>query len=596
MDPNLMARVRNSLLVLSVAAASLFCFVEARIVLDPISVLYVPYDYDVNGTGLYKIAGGASEQSTYDYQNHLLYISGDYFIQIVDVSDPSEPNIIYRHALDSPSNDIEVCGDVVGFVQNGATYRVDTGTLSLYNLYDVENGNWSRLYEIPVGSIPDMLYFTKDCQTIVVVNEGEYGVTADPDVYVDPEGLVSIIRLDQDLANGYRITNLNFTRFNEDAESYEERGVRYLYKNTTFSQNLEPEYIAFSSDDRTAYISLQENNAIAVIDLNSEDIVDIYPLGEKSWKDLRIDASDMDGGTELRQYDIYSFYQPDAIKYFEVDGTGYIVTANEGAGVEYSDWAEEKRGKALVEDGLVWAESDLLSALNDTAQLGRLKFSQYEGVNSSRFNKLDRFYFFGGRSISIRRASDMALVHDTGDEIERQSSVLLREVFNADTKPINVSPSEASDLRSDDSGAECESLAFGELDGRRILFVGIERLSAIAIYTFAPGSAVPVFDGFHRAGGIDRTYEQLLADRNLGDLDPEDIKFLSSEKSPTNSPMLVVTNNIAGSIAFYDVTDVPDSTMTTPTSGSSANHADSFLTLAWIVASIVQFTLRRQFM
>lgn len=73
-------------------------------------------------------------------------------------------------------------------------------------------------------------------------------------------------------------------------------------------------------------------------------------------------------------------------------------------------------------------------------------------------------------------------------------------------------------------GPECESLAFAEVNGTRLLFVGIERLSAIAIFTFPSGSAIPEFDSFHRAGGTDRSYDQLLIDREMGDLDPEDIK------------------------------------------------------------------------
>ncbi|XP_011675431.2 mesenchyme-specific cell surface glycoprotein isoform X2 [Strongylocentrotus purpuratus] len=526
----------------------------ARFTLNPISVLYVPYEFDATtGEGLYGLVKGPSEQSSYDYKNHLLYIAGDTYVQIANISDAANPAIIHSRPVSSSVNDIEVCGDYVGYLENGIAHKNAQGMLHLMRAYNTTSRNWTDYLEIPVGSVPDMLYFTKDCQTIVVVNEGEYDETDVPGVFIDPEGTVSIIRLDSGRSEGYTINHLNFTAFNERAAEYEAKGVRYSYKNSTFSQNLEPEYVAISSDDSTAYIALQENNAIAVINIGTETIEEIYSLGLKSWKDLKLDVSDRDGGIVFRNHDIYSMYQPDAIKYFDVGGTGYIATANEGATVEYPTWTEEKRGKSLVDDGLVWGESPLISALNDTSQLGRLKFSQYEGINASRFGKIDQLVFYGGRSISIRKASDLSLVYDSGDVIEVKSSQELTNVFNTDTKPLTGAPEGSADTRSDDYGPECESLAFAEVNGTRLLFVGIERLSAIAIFTFPSGSAIPEFDSFHRAGGTDRSYDQLLIDREVGDLDPEDIKFLPYEKSPTGKDFLIVTNNIAGTIAFYDV-------------------------------------------
>nr|XP_054768930.1 mesenchyme-specific cell surface glycoprotein-like [Lytechinus pictus] len=543
---NISASIWLVLLTVSLSAA--------RFTLRPISVLYVPYEFNsTTGKGLYGLVKGPSEQSSYDYKTHLLYIAGDTYVQIANITDAANPAIIHSRPVRSSVNDIEVCGDIVGYLENGIAHKNAQGTLHLLHTYNMTSRNWTEYLEIPVGSVPDMLYFTKDCHTIVVVNEGEYGETDVPGEFIDPEAIVSIIKLDSESSDGYRINNLNFTSFNERAAEYEARGVRYPFKNSTFSQNLEPEYVAISSDDSTAYIALQENNAIAVINIAEERIEEIYSLGAKSWKNLNLDASNRDGGIVFRNYDIYSLYQPDAIRYFDVDGTGYIATANEGGSVEYPTWTEEKRGKSLVDDGLVWGESPLISALNDTSKLGRLKFTQYEGINASRFGKIDQLHFFGARSISIRKASDLSLVYDSGDVIEVESSRELTNVFNTDTKPLSATPEGAADTRSDDYGPECESLAFAEVDGTRLLFVGIERLSAIAIFSFPSGSAIPEFDSFYRAGGTNKTYDQLLEDKNVGDLDPEDIKFISNEKSPTGKDFLIVTNNIAGTIAFYDV-------------------------------------------
>ena len=76
----------------------------------------------------------------------------------------------------------------------------------------------------------------------------------------------------------------------------------------------------------------------------------------------------------------------------------------------------------------------------------------------------------------------------------------------------------------DYQGPECESIEFGTLDGRRLLFVGVDRTAAILIYSFASDEVIPTFESVYRAGGRSETFQDLLDNRNLGDLDPEDLK------------------------------------------------------------------------
>jgi len=40
----------------------------------------------------------------------------------------------------------------------------------------------------------------------------------------------------------------------------------------------------------------QENNAVAVFDMATNTITDIYGLGFKDWSQKKMDASDIDGG------------------------------------------------------------------------------------------------------------------------------------------------------------------------------------------------------------------------------------------------------------------------------------------------------------
>src|SRR5690606_28785568 len=66
---------------------------------------------------------------------------------------------------------------------------------------------------------------------------------------------------------------------------------------TTVPQDLEPEYITVSRDSHTAWVTLQENNAIAKIDIRSATVVDVVGLGAKdhSQSGNGIDASNSDG-------------------------------------------------------------------------------------------------------------------------------------------------------------------------------------------------------------------------------------------------------------------------------------------------------------
>lgn len=60
--------------------------------------------------------------------------------------------------------------------------------------------------------------------------------------------------------------------------------MRIFGPNATVAQDLEPEFITASADGKTAWVTLQEANAIAVIDLETINTVTaINPLGLKNY-------------------------------------------------------------------------------------------------------------------------------------------------------------------------------------------------------------------------------------------------------------------------------------------------------------------------
>ncbi|XP_071946081.1 mesenchyme-specific cell surface glycoprotein-like [Antedon mediterranea] len=547
-------------------------FVDGVFQLRPISTIYIPSGYDSDDSPSYEIDGGAIEQSAYDNVNKLVYGAGSSFIHVIDFSNASNPIIIKKVHTPGVANDIELCGDFVAVtVSNNDPYQ--PGTVLIFSLYNKTDDSFQIIQNITVGSEPDMLKFTKNCRSIVVANEGEAFTSTDGNDIVNPEGSLSIITFaSNDLSKSPNVSNADFQKFNSMSDELEAKYVRYPYKGyiskqkDTFSQNMEPEYIAFSSDESKAYVALQENNAIAIVDMATSSVEYIVGLGIKSWKDLKLDASDKDSGINMKSWPVYSFYQPDSIIHYEINGVEYIATANEGDSITYrtddSKWEEDKRGEKLVKESLLSGNMSqtVKMYLENKVELGRLQFSTVDGLDND--GKIETLFHYGGRSWSIFRIenNNLTMLYDSGDEIERMMALNYPDVFNGDTKPDDPSeetPEELFDSRSDNKGPECESLAFGEIDGNKLIFVGNDRSSSIMIYKLST-EGHPTFQSIFRAGGTDETFTALLDKRNLGDLDPEDLRFIPKDESPTGSATLLVTSTVSGTLTLYEIPDVQD--------------------------------------
>lgn len=130
--------------------------------------------------------------------------------------------------------------------------------------------SFDQIYE--AGVQPDMVTFTPDSKKILSADEGEprNGYEAGS---IDPKGTVTVI----DLTN-QNVSHLDFTVFDSEAKRAElvQNGV-ILKKGTAPSVDLEPEYIA--ANDKTAYVTLQEANAIAIVDLQTLSIENICSAG-----------------------------------------------------------------------------------------------------------------------------------------------------------------------------------------------------------------------------------------------------------------------------------------------------------------------------
>ena len=145
---------------------------------------------------------------------------------------------------------------------------------------------------------------------------------------IDPKGSISIIDLSEGAANA-TVTTAGFTAFDGQEQALRDQGVR-IFNGKSVSDDVEPEYIAIAPDGKTAMITLQEANAVAILDIALGQIIEIVRL---AWvtEGLLTDFSDRDGGySPDSDLPVFGMYMPDAITSFTSNGQTYFITANEG--------------------------------------------------------------------------------------------------------------------------------------------------------------------------------------------------------------------------------------------------------------------------
>ncbi len=251
-----------------------------------------------------------------------------------------------------------------------------------------------------------------------------------------------------------------------------------------------------------------------------------------------LDPSDRDGGINIGHWPVFGFYMPDAIAAYEAaDGEIYLVTANEGDSRDYPGYSEETRMASLLLDLAVFPDA---LTLQSDAQLGRLRTTRANG-DTNGDNLIDTLYKFGARSFTIWR-TDGTIAFDSGSDFEEITAELLPEAFNSN------GGSDTFDTRSDDKGPEPEAVVIGTVGERIYAFIGLERTGGVMVYDVTlPHQATFVTYANNR----DITLP--ADDPNAGDTGPEGITFVSAEDSPAGQPLLIVGNEVSGTITVYAI-------------------------------------------
>ncbi|XP_069134905.1 mesenchyme-specific cell surface glycoprotein-like [Argopecten irradians] len=459
--------------------------------------------------------------------------------------------------------DVEFCGEHLLVPMDNLKDK-ENGMVKVYRRYDTGKQTLDLVHTITVGSLPDMILPTSDCQTIVVAVEAE--AYNNGTHFVDPEGAIGIINFQplQGAESDFRYTRLDFKKYNTHWQDLVSRGARFVYRenNNSFSNDVEPEFITFSRDEKIAYVGLQENNAIAEVDIINEEILAIHPLGYKNWTQFKFDASDKDHAINMQSWPVMGMYLCDSIKRITVGEKSYLLTANEGDLKDYSaipgagGFNEASRVSSLniadSSDIAKWASLNGFSGtLQNKQNLGRLQVSNLEGKVGDEYETL---YAFGGRGMSIFDLTTHDIVYDTGSDVEEQIAKQHPMMFNADGKKNNDVVSSTMDSRSDNKGPEVEGLEAAQIGDTTVVFLGIERPGLIAVYTITDDVTNLKFESLWT--GIprtDATFSDLYNTRSISAVDPEDLRYISPVDSPNGKPLLLVTGTVSGTVSLLEI-------------------------------------------
>lgn len=389
-----------------------------------------------------------------------------------------------------------------------------------------KDGNYKEAYEC--GVQPDMVTFTKDGKYIISADEGE-----PREGYVngiDPKGSVTII----DVEN----KSTNKVEFNINRVEALNNGV-LLKKDSNPAEDLEPEYIAVSDDNKTAFISLQENNAIASIDIESGDINYVKGLGfiDHSLEGNEIDAVRGKGKNakiDIKNDNFLGTPMPDGIAFLSKNGKDYILTANEG---DAREWGKKKNKYENTKSKKFDEKAD--------------KKTEY--LDNDKTDGLDenKIYLLGGRSFSIYDASNLAKVYNSGSDFEKITARIFPDFFN--TSNDEDKGIDELDARSNKKGPEAENITVLNIKDKTYAIVGLERISGIMIYDITDPSNPVYKDYFNNRIFIKSVNDgEEVGLEKRGNIGPEGLCAIEAKDSPTGKPIVLVANEVSGTVQVIE--------------------------------------------
>ena len=539
----------------------------------------VPLGTYIGSGGLY-----ASEIAAFDSLTKQIYITNGATnkINIVSIANPLAPVLVANVDLSSYGVGVQSVAVGNGIVAAAVDSSPTTDSTGRRTATDgrvvLMSTDGQVLKSLTVGNLPDHVSFTPDKKTILVANEGEpicaleNTATAaleaeDPTLVSDPKGTISLIDVTNGAANA-TVKTLDFSGFNKT--DLLAKNVRVFFPGSSAEQDLEPEYITTNASGTQAYVTLQEANAVAIVDLAAKTITDVVSLGYKDWgaTGLVYDGSKTDSTSSKTLANPISYagvplkgmYMPDTIASYSVSGQTYLVTANEGDTRDYTCYKEESTfGDISGIDSFAAYWDTANDAVKANAKLGAQKTTLAFPTKAPVSGTTTNLYTFGGRSFTIRKA-DGTLVWDSGSEFEEIALRDYPKAFNSDSDSgaassllmVQGQPARL-DGRSTSKGVEPEALAVGTIGTQTFAFIGLERMGGIMAYNVS-NPATPTFISYTNLAlaGLGLSPANNTTPGSY-DVSPEAIVFVPAVQSPTLKPLLITANELSGTTTVYEV-------------------------------------------
>ncbi len=288
---------------------------------------FVPVTRYVIDGSVAEIVSASPDGTLLAYTN-----ADDQIIGMIDISDSENP-------VEVGTVDVSDLGEPTSVVITPNGQYVIAAVLDTDEISDQDPGSVvfidvasrERVAEVQLLGIgPDSVAITPDGKKVVVAIEDEEDGESLPG---DRPGSINIVSIDYNSPADSTVSTIAL-----DLTDVE--GVNY-------PTDPQPEFVAISPDGDLAAITLQENNAIALIDINTESIVGLFSAGTSVSE--RADLTE-DGDIQLVQ-PFEGRREPDTIA-FTPDGEHFI-TLNEG------DTDLERFENGIWSGGRSWTIFDL---------------------------------------------------------------------------------------------------------------------------------------------------------------------------------------------------------------------------------------------
>ena len=477
-------------------------------------------------------------------------------IDIFDISDVANPKKVGSVSLAPYGNDVtsvaagkDVVVAAVLVTETFSATGVPTTPNGKIVVFDT-SGKVLSSADI-LGVLPDSVTFAPNGTTALVAIEAQPVCAKDNPATTekeqsdytkasDPVGGVSVVDLSNPAAPVVKFAG--FDQFT--VAQMKAKGIAVSTVVNNVSKDFEPEFVT-AVDNETAYVTIQEANAIGKLNIQTATFESITRAFESNVSKVARDTSDKDSGAGPRTYaNVVGASQPDAIAGFKMGSGNYFITANEGDAREYTCLNDDLRAASLTVDTRRFPNWTTLKA---DAALGRAKVNPTNGDKDGD-GDIDTIHLRGSNSMTMYRNG--LAIWDSGDLLDQIQTLAFgvaningAHSYSKDKATMNYVGQE----RSDDKGAEPEGVALGMVGDRRIAILGLERMTALAIFDITQ-PRVPVFQEWLQMLPTTATLT-----KDVKHWSPEGIVFVPADKSPSGKALIITSYELSGSLSIHQI-------------------------------------------